>query len=121
MSGPYFQKQSWSSFTYQGDTYDLTHLDEYEVEVTDSQGTQQKIAVSFSDHCFTREPEAGDDTALKFPRSTRRVGHFCVVRYQLSLGLRQHLTHAMQGKVWTIEGENFAAIPTLAHVWSSST
>ena len=33
MSGPYFQQQSWSSFAYQGNTYDLTHLDEYEVEV----------------------------------------------------------------------------------------
>jgi hypothetical protein len=85
MSGPYFQKQSWSSFAYQGNTYDLTHLDEYEVEVTDSQETKRKIAVSFSDHCFTREPESGDDAALKFPRSTRQVGQFCVVRYQLSL------------------------------------
>jgi hypothetical protein len=115
MSGPYFQKQSWSSFIYRGDTYDLTHLDEYEVEVVDSQGTKQKIAVSFSDHCFTREPAAGDDATLKFPRSTRPVGHFCITRYQLSLSLRQHLTHAMRGKVWTIEGENFAAIPTIDH------
>jgi hypothetical protein len=115
MSGPYFQKQSWSSFNYQGAIYDLTHLDEYEVEVTDSQGAKRKIAISFSDHCFTREPEASDDAALRFPSSTRVVGHFCVERYQLSLGIREHLAYAMQGKVWIIEGENFAVIPTIDH------
>jgi len=113
MSGPYFQKQSWSSFACQGATYDLTHLDEYEVEAIDSQGTARKIAVSFSDHCFTREPEAGADPTLRFPGSTRSVGHFCLVRYQLSLDLRQHLVRAMQGTVWTIEGENYAAVPTV--------
>jgi len=113
MSGPYFQKQTWPVFAYQGQTYDFTHLDEYEVEVTDSSGTARRIATSFNDHCFTREPTAGDDPALRYRDSTRPVGHFCVERYQLSLGLRQHLTHAMQGKVWTVEGENFAAIPTI--------
>jgi hypothetical protein len=45
MSGPYFQKQSWPVFTYQGQTYDFTHLDEYEVEVNDSGGTARRIAI----------------------------------------------------------------------------
>jgi hypothetical protein len=73
MNGPYFQKQSWSSFTYQGDAYDLTHLDEYEVEVADSQGTKRQIAVSFSDHCFTREPEAGDGIEVPAQHSPSRA------------------------------------------------
>jgi hypothetical protein len=115
MSGPYFQKQSWSSFTYQGDTYDLTHLDEYEVEVVDSEGAKRKIAINFSDHCFTREPTAGDDPQLRYPLSTRATGYFCLERYQLSLGLSQHIAQAMQGKVWSIRDGAFAAIPVINH------
>jgi hypothetical protein len=115
MSGPYFQKRSWGSFTYQADTYDLTHLDEYEVDVTDSKGMVRRIAIGYSDHCFTREPRTGDDSALQFLRSTRPVGHFCVERYRLSLGLRQQVAHAMQRKVWNLQGENFAIVPTVNH------
>jgi hypothetical protein len=115
MSGPYFQKQPWQAFTFQGTTYDLGHLDEYAVETADSGGINRRIAISFSDHCFTREPVTGDDPGLRFPDSTRTSGHFCLERYRLSLDLPQHLAHAMQGKVWTIEGENFAAIPVIDH------
>jgi len=115
MSGSYFRKQSWPAFVYQGQTYEFTHLDEYEVEVIDSDKKTRRIAISFSDHCFTREPEANDDPALHYPHSTRPAGHFCLERYHLSLSLRQHLAQAMQGKVWNIEGENFAAIPTVDH------
>jgi hypothetical protein len=113
MSGPYFQKQSWPAFTYQGQTYDFTHLDEHEVEVNDSDGTARRIAVSFSDHCFTREPETGDDPGLRYPDSTRATGHFCLERYQLSLGLSQHIAHAMQGNVWIVRDAAFAAVPTV--------
>ncbi len=115
MSGPYFQKQSWPSFVYQGQTYDLTHLVEYEVEVTDSGGATRRIAISFSDHCFTREPNGEDDPALQYLHSTRPTGYFCTERYRLSLNLVGHIAHAMQGKVWIIEGGNFATIPTVDH------
>jgi hypothetical protein len=113
MSGPYFQKESWPAFVYQGQDYDLTHLDEYEIKAADSTGVSRRIAISFSDHCFTREPNSGDDPALRYHASTRPVGYFCLERYQLSLSLGQHLAQALQGKVWITEGENFAAIPTI--------
>jgi hypothetical protein len=113
MSGPYFQKQSWPAFTYQGQTYDFTHLDEYEVEVRDSGGTAKRIAVSFSDHCFTRASATGGDPALQYPHSTRILGYFCIDRYQLPLNIAQHVAHAMQGKAWIIEGEKLAVIPTV--------
>jgi hypothetical protein len=115
MSGPYFQKQSWPAFAYQGQTYDFTHLDEYEVEANDSGGMARRIAISFSDHCFTREPATDDDPALRYPHSTRTVGYFCIDRYQLSMNLARYIDHAMQGKVWIIEGENYATIPTVDH------
>lgn len=115
MSGPYFQKQSWPPFTYQAQTYDLTHLDEYETEVNDSGGNVRRIVVSFSDHCFTREPITDDAPGLRYPQSTRVLGHFCTERYRLSLGLSHHVAHVMQGRTWIIQGENFAAIPTVDH------
>lgn len=117
MSGPYFQKESWPSFLYQGVSYEFTHLDEYEVEVTDSAKVTRRIAISFSDHCFTKDPEAGDDPALRYLPSTRPMGHFCLERYQRSLQLTHLLGEVVLGreKVWIIESDNFAAIPTVDH------
>ena len=111
MSGPFFRHQSWPAFVYQGQSYEFAHLDEYEVKLVDSEKITRRIAISFSDHCFTREPDANDDPALRYPQSTRPTGHFCLERYYLSLNLRQHIAQAMQGKVWNIAGENFAGDP----------
>jgi hypothetical protein len=113
MSGPYFQKQSWPAFTYQGQSYDLTHLDEYAVEVNDSAGNTRRIAISFSDHCFTREPVAGDDPALAYPHSSRRVGHFCTERYQHSLNLAGHIAYAIQRRVWHVLDGSYAIVPVI--------
>ena len=66
MAGPYFLKSSWPSFVYKGATYDLIHLDEYEFTVMDSDGVERRIVVTFSYHCFTRDPEDSDDLALRF-------------------------------------------------------
>jgi hypothetical protein len=115
MSGPYFQKETWPSFTYQGQTYDLSHLDEYQFETNDSAGYARRIAVTFSDHCFTREPVDGDDPVLRYPQSTRTPGYFCVERYQLSLKLAEHIARAAKGKVWVVRDAAFAAVPTINH------
>jgi hypothetical protein len=115
MSGPYFQKEQWPPFKYQGQTFDFSHLGEYQVEADDSAGITRRIAVSFSDHCFTREPKAGDDPALRYPESTRAIGYFCIERYQLSLNLAQHIAHAVTGKVWIVRDAAFAAVPTINH------
>ncbi len=113
MAGPYFHKSSWPPFAYQGATYDLTHLDEYEFSVVDTEGLQRHIAVTFADHCFTREPVSGDDPALVYPTSDRRPGHFSFERYELTFGLVGHIAHAAAGQVWNVGGENFAAVPVV--------
>ncbi len=115
MIGPFFQKQSWAAFTYEGQTYELTHLDEYAVEIKDSAGEVRRIAITFSDHCFTKEPVETDDPGLRYPESTRPRGNFCIERYHLSLGLPQHLAHAMRDKVWNIRDGTFAAVPVINH------
>jgi hypothetical protein len=113
LAGPYFQKVSWGAFLYQGATYDLSHLDEYTFVVKDSRGVDRRIAVTFSDHCFTRKPVAGDDPALAYPASDRQPGYFCFERYQCTLGLVRHIAQAAEGHVWIVEGENFAAVPVV--------
>ena len=116
MAGPYFQTVSWPAFTYQGVTYSLTHLDEYEFTVKDTDGVERRIAVTFADHCFTRKPEPGDDPALVYPASDRQPGHFCIDRYHLSLALAGHLSQAARGKVWTVRDDTFAVIPIVDYV-----
>ena len=115
MSGPYFQKQGWPAFVYQGQTYEFAHLDEYEVEVVDSEKKTRWIAITFSDHCFTRLPEAGDDPALRYPQSSRSPGYFCTERYRLSLDLVPHIERATQRDVWNIRDGNFAVVPVVTH------
>ena len=111
MAGPYFHKSSWPSFIYQGATYDLTHLDEYEFNVVDTDSLMRRIAVTFGDHCFTRDPMSGDDSALAYPASDRRPGYFCFERYKLSFGLVGHITSA--GQVWIVGGEHLAVVPVV--------
>jgi len=114
MSGPYFQK-SWPAFVHQGVTYSFDHLDEYQVEVTDSKKVERRIAITFSDHCFTKEPEAGDDPALVYPHSTRRVGHFCTDRYRHSLDIGGHIAYAIQRRVWHVLDGSYAIVPVITH------
>lgn len=113
MAGPYFPNSSWAPFVYQGSAYSLAHLDEYEFTVEDTDGGARNIAATFADHCFTRTPEPGDDPALAYPGSARQPGHFCFERYWLSTGLVAHIAQAAAGKVWTVEGDNFAALPVV--------
>jgi len=113
MPPPYFPNSRWPAFTYQGTVYDLAHLDEYEFTMVDTEGLTRRIAVTFADHCFTRPPVPGDDPALAYPGSDRRPGHFCFVRHQLSLGLTGHIERISGGQVWSVEGDNFAALPVV--------
>jgi hypothetical protein len=114
MTTPYFQKP-WIPFVYQDVTYPLSHLDEYSFAVADTDGVERRIAVSFSDHCFTRKPLPADDASLFYPDSDRNPGVFCFVRYGHSLHLTNHIAQASKGKVWNAGGyhEGFAIVPVV--------
>jgi hypothetical protein len=112
MSGPYFQPSGWPVFIYRGASYNLSHLNEYVMCVVDAAKQSRNIVVTFTDHCFTREPEPGDDPLLAFPGCSRGKGHFCFRRYGLSLKIRKHIDYAVGGKVWATSRENYAAVPT---------
>lgn len=111
MTGPYLQKSSWPSFTYQGTTYSLTHLDEYVFSAQDQSGANRNIVVTFDDHCFTRNCECGDPPDLRYPGCSRNPGCFCFDRYTCSLGITQHISAATSGNVWLLKGSHFAIIP----------
>lgn len=108
-----YPPRRWPTFAYGGGTYSFDHLDEYVFTVVDTDKIERRIAVSFSDHCFTRSPEPGDDPALAYPLSDRRPGHFSVDRYERSRSLRAHIASSVSGKVWVVQGGNFAVIPTV--------
>jgi hypothetical protein len=112
MSRAYFQ-DTWPPFVYRGVTYGFDHLDEYQVEVTDSKQKTRRIAVTFSDHCFTREPLSSDDPALAYRYSSRRVGHFCTERYSHSLNLGGHIGYAIQRRVWHVLDGGYAIVPVV--------
>jgi hypothetical protein len=111
----YFQKAPWTPFVHAGITYGLSHLDEYEFSITDTDAHERRIAVTFSDHCFTRDQETSDDPALIYPGSSRKNGVFCFHRYQHSLGIAAHIAHATEGKVWIASDyhETFAIVPVV--------
>jgi hypothetical protein len=116
----YFQKSPWTPFVHGGTTYDLSHLDEFEFSVTDSNAQERRIAVTFSDHCFTRDYEPNDDPALFYPGGSRTPGVFSFDRYRHSLDIGLHIARAVRGKVWNASRyhgyqENFAAVPTVNH------
>jgi hypothetical protein len=119
MSGPYFQKKSWPPFVYGGATYGFGHLDEYQVEVVDSKKAQRVIAITFSDHCFTRDPKPGDEPSLQYLSGSRRQTYFCADRYQYSLGIACHIDQATRGKVWNVREKgvdnSFAIVPSIDH------
>jgi hypothetical protein len=118
MAAPYFQKSPWTPFVHEGITYDLSHLDEYQFAVTDTDDIERHIAVTFSGHCFTRKLEPSDVAELQYDASDRTpAGVFCFERYGHSLGLRQHIASAVTSKVWNAASDRdvYAIVPVVDH------
>jgi hypothetical protein len=117
MSKAWRRDPTWEPFTYQGRTYSLAHLNSFDAEVLDSRSIKRRIAVNFSDHCFTKDHEPDIDPELLYPDSTRKNGgYFCEYRYQLSLTLPATIHWAFDRKVWNLEHENYAILPTVDHL-----
>ncbi|MCA9879374.1 MAG: hypothetical protein KC442_16395, partial [Thermomicrobiales bacterium] len=90
LSRPVLQHMLWEPFDLEGDHFDLSHLDEWQLQATDSGGSMRSIVVTCSDHCFTSRPQI-DDPRLVYQQSDRRPGHFSHERHAFSLGLRGHI------------------------------
>jgi hypothetical protein len=115
MPQPYIQKTPWLPFIYNGESYDLSHLNEHEIQVLDSKNVERKIAVTYEDHCFTDKSDPNDDPNLYYPNSSRDRACFSLDRYHHSLSLPLHIATIGNTKVWYAEGDNYALIPTIDH------
>ena len=113
MPGPYFQKDSWEPFVYEGSIYTLSHLDEHEIAVVDSAKRNLLVAVTYEDHCFTQKLEPGNDPALHYANSSRERACFSMERYRHSLSLPDYISSITTGKVWNVEEKNFALLPVI--------
>ena len=114
----YFTKCTWPIFIYQEKIYDLSHLDEWHFDILDFSGEKRRLAVTYSDHCFTRKHEQNDHNDLFYPGGSRNPSIFSFERYHHSLQIAEHILRAANGKVWNASAyhgyqENFAAIPTI--------
>lgn len=110
-----FFANPWPDFVHQGTTYGLSHLNERQAEVIDSQRVLRRIAITFSDHCFTRDLQTDDEPELRYHPSSRRSGVFCFERYAHSLHLAEHIERAIQRSVWIIRDGSFAVVPVIDH------
>lgn len=114
MNGPYIH-QGWAPFSYKGLIYDLSHLNEITVEVKDSSCATRKIAVTFADHCFTRDRKSDEEREklLDYPGCSRDDGIFCFRRYEFSKLLPEMIPDVVKGDVWNVQDDRCACVPTI--------
>jgi hypothetical protein len=114
---PTYKQAPWPNFHRNGTTYRLNHLNEYTIQVTDSDGVERLMLVHFSDHCFTRDasrdPSQDDPTLLYRPSTRRPNGYFCLDRWGLSRDLRTHIHDAVHGQVWMCHDPKYCIVPTV--------
>lgn len=103
--------RGWPSFMVDGQRFDLAHLNDFVLEAEDSSRAVRRMLVTFSDHCFTREPNDGLDAAPIFPGCSRGPdGRFSTERYALSLRLPDLIRATTQGVVWNMAGDHYAIV-----------
>lgn len=113
----------WRPFTFAGQSYDLSHLHPFELDVVvpvkDGKPEQMfPFLVEFSLHCFTRTIEAGDNPALEYS-DNRETRTFCFDRHHLSLHLpeiilgigNKRCSHTGQGNFFIVELIDHRGLP----------
>ncbi|MEJ1342471.1 MAG: hypothetical protein RPU52_15325 [Candidatus Sedimenticola sp. (ex Thyasira tokunagai)] len=107
----------WQPFEYQGTTYDLSHLDPLYWSYTAAAGERRpertyKFQVSFSMHCFSRDPLEGEVVVPGlWYEEEREKRVFCFDRHELSYQLPEIIRsmgdrvcwHTVHGSFFTIE------------------
>lgn len=113
MSKLYLLQQPWPPFLHGGQTFDLSHLNEFVFEKGDSAEICRQIIVTFTDHCFTRPPRGAGDIAPAYPNCSRNDGRFCTERYDLSLKIKNIIATARD--VWNGTDEHFVIARAVDH------
>lgn len=78
----------FSSVTYRGEVWDLSHLDPFAIRLDPGVGFELDVVVLFSCHCFTKDPGADPIPEDEWFDDDRERRVLCPERYRLS---RSHL------------------------------
>lgn len=76
--------EKWRSFSIDGQTYDLSHLDADEVEYKDEDSKIYKFFVTYGLHCFTEDIEDNSNREKLMYHGLRESRAFNFKRYELS-------------------------------------
>ena len=106
---PYFQKEPWAPHHYGA----LDHLNEFVFVSQDRDGIERSIAVTFSDHCFTRTDNPSGTPNLIYLGCSRNPGYFCHERYGHSIRLPEMIRAI--STVWNLGGERCALTRFVDH------
>lgn len=114
MPAPYFSK-GWPSYSVGEVTYEFAHLDECYMQASDSLGAERSIAVTYSDHVFTRDPMPSEDEISAFPGSLRNpFGVLCPTRYRMSVTLPAIVAGIPGQRIWNLaKDDRYAHVPIL--------
>ncbi len=100
----------WSEFIYQGRSFSLLHLDQFDHIFLLSDSSSHSVTVRFSHHCFTEHPNPADDPNLLFVIA-KEQRTFDFKRWQLSQYLpdiiksleTRHISHTDHQSFFTVE------------------
>jgi hypothetical protein len=104
----------WSAFVYQGQVFDLTHLDSFEHTFVQPAETDKPMRfyrtwVKFSHHCFTEDIKSEDDPHLTYPTQTD-IRAFNLRRWRLSQYLPEIIKALMTRHISHTEHQSFLTI-----------
>jgi hypothetical protein len=103
----------WINFNYQGEVYDLSHLNSFEWSFTAAEGDKRpertyRLYVTFSSHCFTRNPQPGEQIAEDLLFHTKKESRvFCFDRHEYSFTLPDIVKCLDERQCWKTGKGNF--------------
>lgn len=97
--------------TIKGTTFDLSHLNPFEISVSPKapKAPVFRVGVSFNSHVFTRNLVAADSPDLRY-RDGNEERAFCIERYELSLRLPSIILAAAHRKAYFSAERNYLLI-----------
>jgi len=104
--------------TLNGETFDLSHLDPFVLQVEFDDRTYQTL-VNFSCHCFTEKFDGARHTAEVAYRHGGERRAFCVDRHLLSLALPQHFSRLGNTSIYHTKKDSFFFIRSTADLGAS--
>lgn len=105
--------ESWRNFEFNGNTFDLSHLNAHSVTYVDVNTNQEyKFFVTYSSHCFTSEiPEKISDQDLQLIYIAKNESRlFDLERYELSKNLPD-IVHSLSEQptlIYYVKNRNYA-------------